>query len=228
MSPPQQRTRTWPQPLLYLITSGELTGRTTPATKDFSDLLNLVQAAVTAGVELIQIREKSLSANLLYQLCVAAAQITRGSATRLLVNDRADIAAAGGADGVHLTSHSLPTNVVRCAFGDKFLIGVSTHSIQEAGIARSSGADFVVFGPVFETTSKSKYGPPQGLEALEAICAELSPFPVLALGGITIRNAADCLRAGAQGVAGISIFADPGRLVDIVSTIRESVRKEPH
>jgi thiamine-phosphate pyrophosphorylase len=204
-----------------------LTARTTPKTEGFSKVLHLVQAAVPAGIDLIQIREKSLSANVLYQLCVSAARITGGSATRLLINDRADIAAAGGADGVHLTTHSLPTDVVRHTFGPEFLIGVSTHSIEEAGIARHRGADFVVFGPVFETASKSQYGVAQGVANLGAVCEQLSPFPILALGGVTVSNAADCIGAEAQGVAGISIFRDPDSLADVVSSIRESVRKEP-
>ncbi len=204
-----------------------MTARTTPATKDFSNVLNLVQAAVAAGIDLVQIREKNLSAGVLYQLSASAARVTRGSATKLLINDRCDIAAAAGADGVHLTTHSLPTDVVRRTFGDEFLIGVSTHSAQEASIAYRSGADFVVFGPVFETASKSKYGAPQGITNLERVCAELAPFPVLALGGLTINNVAACIQAGAQGVAGISMFDNPERLADVVNAIRESVRKEP-
>jgi len=204
-----------------------MTARTTPATEDFSNVLHLVQAAVTAGIDLVQIREKNLSASVLYQLSASAARVTRGSATKLLINDRSDIAAAAGADGVHLTTHSLPTDVVRRMFGDEFLIGVSTHSAQEANIARRSGADFVVFGPVFETASKSKYGAPQGLTYLEKVSLELSPFPVLALGGMTIGNVSDCIHAGAQGVAGIRMFGDPDRLADVVNAIRESVRKEP-
>jgi thiamine-phosphate pyrophosphorylase len=203
-----------------------MTARTTPATKDFSNLLHLVQAAVTAGIDLVQIREKNLSAGVLYQLSASAARVTRGSATKLLINDRSDIAAAAGADGVHLTMHSLPTDVVRRAFGDEFLIGVSTHSAREANVARRRGADFLVFGPVFETASKSKYGAPQGLQNLERVCAELFPFPVVALGGLTVNNVAACIQAGAQGIAGIRMFGDPDKLADVVNAIRESVRRE--
>lgn len=204
-----------------------MTARTTPATRDFSNVLHLVEAAVAASINFVQIREKNLSAGVLYQLSASAARITSGSTTKLLINDRSDIAAAAGADGVHLTTHSLPADVVRRTFGDEFLIGVSTHSAPEAGLARRSGSDFVVFGPVFETASKRKFGAPQGLTNLERVCAELSPFPVLALGGVTVGNAADCIQAGAQGVAGISIFGDPARLADVINAIRESVRREP-
>jgi thiamine-phosphate pyrophosphorylase len=182
---------------------------------------------VVAGIDLVQIREKNLTADVLYQLSESAARITKGSATKLLINDRSDIAAASGADGVHLTTYSLPTEVIRRTFGDDFLIGVSTHSAREARTARSGGADFVVFGPVFETGSKREYGAPQGLTSLERVSLELAPFPVLALGGLTVGNVANCIHAGAQGIAGIRMFDDPDRLGDVVKTIRESVRKEP-
>ena len=204
-----------------------MTARTTPATEDFSTVLHLIRAAVTAGIDLVQIREKNLSANVLYELSASAARITSGSTTRLLVNDRADIAAAAGADGVHLTTQSLPADVVRHTFGDDFVIGVSTHSAEEASIARRGGADFVVFGPVFETASKIEYGAPQGLTKLEKVSLEVSPFPVLALGGLTISNVADCLQVGAQGIAAIRMFGDPEKLGDVVYAIRESVRREP-
>lgn len=181
---------------------------------------------MAAGVDLVQIREKNLNANVLYELSASAAQVTRGSATRLLINDRPDIAVAAGADGVHLTTHSLPTDVVRRTFGDEFLIGVSTHSAHEAGVARRGGADFVVFGPVFETASKSEYGAPQGITNLEQVSRDLSLFPVLALGGLTIGNFAACFEAGAQGIAAIRMFGDPEKLGEVVSAIRDGVRKE--
>jgi thiamine-phosphate pyrophosphorylase len=162
-----------------------------------------------------------LSGRVLYELAASIAAITRGSHTKLLVNDRADIAASAGADGVHLATNSLPATVVRNAFGDKFLIGVSTHSLAEARAARADGADFAVFGPIFDTPAKEKYGEPQGLKQLEAITAELGTFPVLALGGISVERIADCIRAGAQGIAAIRMFDDPSQLDRVVNEIRE-------
>jgi thiamine-phosphate pyrophosphorylase len=213
------------RPFLYLITSGQTTSRTTPATEDFSNVLHLVRAAVVAGVDLVQIREKNLSASVLYQLSANAATITGRSGTRLLINDRADIATAVGADGVHLTTCSLPTDVVRRTFGDDFLVGVSTHTLEEAVRARRSGANFVVFGPVFETASKRQYGEPRGLKHLEQVASELSPFPVVALGGLTINNVAACIQAGAQGIAAIRMLNDPQRMSDIVREIRQDFDK---
>lgn len=209
-----------PSPLIYLITSGQTTGQTTPDGEDFNAVLQLIQAAVTAQVDLVQIREKKLSGSVLYQLAKFAVNIAKGSVTKLLINDRSDIAAAANADGVHLTTTSLPTAVVRRSFGERFIIGVSTHSLEEASFARRDGADFVVFGPVFATASKREYGEPLGLTQLAQVCAELSPFPVLALGGVTKRNAAECFSAGAQGIAAISELAQPETLAAIVAEIR--------
>jgi thiamine-phosphate pyrophosphorylase len=198
-----------PKPILYLITRGATAEVTTSASKEFHWVLDQVSAAVAAGVQLIQLREKRLTARVLFELTARAAEITRGTSTRLLVNDRADIAAGAGADGVHLTTRSLEPKSVRKAFGDNFLIGASTHSLAEATSARNGGADFVVFGPIFPTPSKAEYGPPLGVDCLADVASELAPFPVLALGGISIDNARECLRAGASGIAGISLFRAP-------------------
>jgi thiamine-phosphate pyrophosphorylase len=211
--------RALPRPITYLITGGETSSATTPAGAEFGRLLALVRSAVEAGVTLVQLREKDLTGRVLYELASAAAQIARGSATRVLVNDRADVARASGCDGVHLTTRSLEARVVRRAFGEEFLIGVSAHALAEARAARDGGADFAVFGPVFDTPSKRAYGAPAGLGALEETARELSPFPVVALGGVDETNAADVLRAGAAGVAGIRLFADGQNLARIVHLI---------
>jgi thiamine-phosphate pyrophosphorylase len=201
----------FPIPIVYPITSG----KTSP-----DDILQFVRAAVDAEVPLFQIREKSLSGRVLFELVVRAAEITRGSKTRLLVNDRSDIARAAGADGVHLTTQSLPVEVVRNVFGAEFVIGVSTHSLDEARVAQAGGADFVVFGPVFETESKRTYGAPQGLEKLREVTRALEEFPVVAIGGIELQNVGACFEAGARGVAAIRLLNDAGNMASIVETIR--------
>ena len=190
-------------PIIYAITSGATTAQTTPGSPDFANVLLLVEAAVAAELSLVQIREKALTARVLYELATRAASITRGTRTRLLVNDRFDVARAAGAAGVHLTSTSLPTHLVRDLCGEDFLIGVSTHSLEEARSA-SNAADFVVFGPVFSTGSKQ----PQGLEKLREVTSALKGFPVLAIGGINDDNVAQCFEAGASGVAAIRLFND--------------------
>lgn len=209
-------------PLLYLITSGETTPATTPASNDFARLLALVTAAVAARIPLVQLREKNLHARTLYELTTRAAEITRGSATRLLVNDRADIAHTAGADGVHLTTHSLAAHILRRTFPQNFLIGVSTHSLAEAHAARDGGADFATFGPIFDTPAKRVYGAPVGLKKLNEAARTLAPFPLIALGGITLANAPEALCAGAKGVAAIRLFNDPESLNTTVRTIRRA------
>jgi len=189
-----------PVPIIYPITSGK-------ANPD--EILRLVRAAVDAEVPLFQIREKSLHARVLFELVARAAEITRGNRTRLLVNDRSDIARAAGADGVHLTTQSLPADVVRKIFGAEFLIGVSTHSLEEARLARAAGADFVVFGPVFE---KRGYGAPQGVDKLAEVTRALGEFPVVAIGGITLDNVDECFQAGARGIAAIRLLNDTENL----------------
>ena len=227
-------------PIIYPVTSGATTPQTTANDPQFASILRLVEAAVAAKVSLFQIREKALPARVLFELVTRAVEMVRGSETRLLVNDRSDIARAGGADGVHLTSQSLPADVVRRIYGPEFLIGVSTHSVDEARMARIKGADFVVFGPVFETESKRAFGPPQGVDKLRDVIRELrtppwsaatrrrfgpalraQPFPVIAIGGITLDNAKACFEAGASGIAGISLFGDPNRLPLIVKSVRD-------
>lgn len=201
-----------------MITSGEATNQTLAS--DTNRLLNLINAAISAGISLIQLREKKLSARALYQLAASASRLTNKSATRLLVNDRADIALAAGADGVHLATNSIHTASVRRAFGESFLIGVSTHSLAEARAARAGGADFAVFGPIFHTPAKSMYGEPPGLEGLREASRAVSPFPLIALGGITPENAATALAAGAQGVAAIRALSRAEELDETVRAMR--------
>ena len=208
------------KPILYLITRGASKPSTTSKGPEFQAILTQVSAAVAAGIDLIQIREKNLSARVLFELCEQAAQLTTGTATKLLVNDRADIAAGAAAQGVHLTTRSIDAGAIRKTFGEELLIGASTHSVDEAVAARDACADFVVFGPIFETPSKQEYGAPLGLESLSAVTTVLRDFPVLALGGITTSNAHDCLTAGASGIAGISLFSDHTELAVIAGALR--------
>ena len=211
-----------PSPILYLITPGATTERTSPGSQDFHDVLNQISVAVAAGIQLIQIREKLLTARVLFELTERAVEIAGGSSTRVLVNDRADIASAAGAAGVHLTTNSIEANVIRKAFGPEFLIGVSTHAMNEVSAARDSGADFVVLGPVFQTPTKEKYGSPIGVDKFAEIARELAPFPILALGGISIGALDPCMRAGAFGVAGISLFVELDNLKHIADELKNS------
>lgn len=174
-----------------------------------------------ARVDLIQLREKELTACTLYELAHQAARVTRDSVTQLLINDRADIARAANADGVHLTIRSLSAKIIRQTFGENFLIGVSCHTLAEARTARDDDADFATFSPVFDTPSKQIYGQPVGLEKLREAATQLSPFPLIALGGITRENLRDCLHAGAQGIAAIRLFDDAENLRETLHVLRD-------
>lgn len=207
------------KPLIYLITDGSLANNLI-STHDFKPTLDLIAASVSAKISLIQIREKQLSARNLYLLVQQAVSITNNTETKLLVNDRADIALAARADGVHLTTVSLRPPIIRQSFPENFIIGVSTHSFSEAQAARDECADFAVFGPVFDTNSKRAYGPPVGLEKLREVANALAPFPVLAIGGISLENAAKTFQSGASGIASISLLSNALGLAERVNAIR--------
>ncbi|MBM2838943.1 MAG: thiazole synthase [Deltaproteobacteria bacterium] len=174
-------------------------------------LLNVVKAALEAGVRIVQLREKALSGNDLFNLAMELRLLTRKYGARLLINDRIDIAIAAEADGVHLGHQSIAAQDARRAFESSsliphpssFLIGVSTHSLEEALQAQSDGADFITFGPVYFTPSKAAYGQPVGTDKLKE-AAEVVNIPIYALGGIRRENIEDVLRVGCYGVAMIS------------------------
>jgi thiamine-phosphate pyrophosphorylase len=213
------------KPIIYLITDGNLTNRSV-STRSYKQTLDLITAAVSAKISLIQIREKQLSARNLYSLVQQAASITNNTETKLLVNDRADIALATNANGVHLTTVSLRTTIIRQSFPESFIIGVSTHSLAEAQTARDEGADFAVFGPVFDTISKRAYGAPVGLEKLKETTRALAPFPILALGGISLENVAKTFQCGASGIAAISLLNDASNLAEKVQAIRRDFQNK--
>jgi thiamine-phosphate pyrophosphorylase len=210
------------RPILYLITRGATAETTSSRSPEFQDILIQIRAAAAAQIELVQIREKRLNARVLFELTQQAVEITRASATRILVNDRADIALGAGAHGVHLTTQSLDIAVVRNSFAQNFLIGASTHSWETAELAYQQGADFAVFGPIFSTPSKEQFGPPLGLEKLSNVCSKLDDFPVLALGGISETNAQACVEAGGSGIAGITLFSKPSALASVARALRKS------
>ena len=182
-------------------------------------LLPRVFEAVQAGVDLIQIREKDLPTRDLVALVQAAAKYASGTHTRIVVNDRLDVALAVGAAGVHLGTQSLPPEFVRRCVPKDFLVGASCHSVDDALGAEAAGADYVLLGPIFPTPSKLPYGPPLGLETLRAAATRVK-IPLLALGGINVERVKPCLEAGATGVAGISIFQDCDSLEPRVRAMR--------
>lgn len=201
------------KPFVYLITDGEMDDEN--FAEKSARTLQIIKTAVENNISLIQIREKKLSAKLVFELTRKAVEIAKNSNTKILVNDRADIALAANADGVHLTAESISAKVTRKSFPPDFIIGVSTHKLAEVRTAKDQNADFVTFSPIFQTASKTKYGAPQGLEKLREICENSEPFPVIALGGIDETNYKDVLENGASGFAAISFLNNQENLQKI-------------
>lgn len=184
-----------PQFRLYLVSDRKQTqGR---------DLLWVLEQALKGGVQAVQLREKDLEARELFALAEKTKLLCEKYSAALFVNDRIDVALAVEADGVQIGNASIPVKTTRGLLGDGKLIGVSTHSLQEAQEAGGDGADFVLFGPVYFTPSKAVYGTPQGLKALTDVTKDVS-VPVYAIGGIKSSNVAAVKEAGAHGVALIS------------------------
>lgn len=203
--------------LLYYITDRTQFPGSEPQRRD--RLLNKIKDAAQAGVDYIQLREKDLSGRALESLAKQAAQLIHESSdsTRLLINSRTDVALAAEAHGVHLTSNDISPldvkKVWRESRASEPIIAVSCHSEAEVIAAESAPdrvaagvharPDFVVFAPVFEKRGAQK---PAGIEQLRQICRHR--IPVLALGGVTAKNAHLCIEAGASGIAGIRLFQE--------------------
>jgi thiamine-phosphate pyrophosphorylase len=168
-------------------------------------LLDCIARNLAAGVERIQIREKDLPAKSLAALVRQALHLAASSESRILVNERADVALACGAHGVHLPAYAIAPSTLRRVAPPGFLIGVSCHAAAEVARAAAEGADFAVLGPIYPTPSKASYGPPLGTAALVE-AARMTALPVYALGGITGAKVEECLASGAAGIAGISLF----------------------
>lgn len=202
---------------LYLITDRHQTqGRT---------LLDALKEAVDGGVRCIQLREKDLSVREYLKLSEEVRKITRNSGCKLVINDRIDIALAIEADGIHLGNSSLPADVARGLVGEDMLIGVSTHSLEEARMAEKMGADFITAGPIFYTPSKAKYGHPLGIGLLSQITHELS-IPAFAIGGIKRENMREVFGAGAWGVAMISAIFCAENIYNRVKEISEEIGQQ--
>jgi thiamine-phosphate pyrophosphorylase len=195
-------------------------------------LAEQISRAVAAGIDWIQIREKDLSARELLAMARAAVKVAasqRSNATRIIINDRLDVALAAGAGGVHLGEASLTVAAVsawrratdlRESSAREFLIGASCHSVEAVRAAERDGADYAIFGPVFATPSKEKFGAALGINRL-AEASKAVRIPVLAIGGITEENARECFVAGAAGIAAIRMFSEARDLAGIVGRLRD-------
>jgi thiamine-phosphate pyrophosphorylase len=197
-------------------------------------LVRKMEVVASAGVDWMQIREKDLAGKELAGVTREAVRHTAAhahathDAARILVNERVDVALTEGAGGVHLGENSLPVKEARRLVEmhtsrEDFLVGVSCHSLEGAKVAANDGASYLFFGPVFATPSKAAFGAPQGLTSLAQACRSVS-IPVLAIGGITLENAAACFSAGASGIAAIRLFQEASDPAGIVIALRGLAR----
>lgn len=163
--------------------------------------LNDVAAALKAGVEVVQYREKNKSSSQMYQEALKLRALCKN--TTFIINDRVDIALAVGADGVHIGQEDFPYMAARRLLGSKKIIGVTVHSLKEAVIAEKSGADYLGVSAIFGTRTKSDAGRAIGIEMLKAIRKKVA-IPVVAIGGITLSNASQVIASGADCLCAIS------------------------
>jgi thiamine-phosphate pyrophosphorylase len=198
---------------LYLVTDGAVARR---------PLVEVVEECLGAGLRAVQLREKDLALRELLGLAISLRDVTRGHGARLLINDRADVALAVDSDGVQRTHDSLPVTALRGILPKTALIGASVHSEGEARQAAEDGADFLVFGPVYDTPSKRRYGPPQGLASLARV-TDAVDRPVLAIGGITPARVAEVLGHGSAGVAVISAILGAERPAEATKAFLEAL-----
>ena len=203
-------------PKIYPLTDVGLTGLTHA---------EQVRRLAKGGAILIQLRDKTSGARHFLESAKAAIIAARECGVQLIINDRADIAAAAGADGVHLGQDDLPVAAARQLLGRKAIIGLSTHSLSQAEAALRQGIDYLAFGPVFSTGTKDDTAPEVGLDGLKAVRSKIGQFPLVAIGGITIDRALDVLQGGANSVAVISallrnpdeIATHTAHLIDTIS-----------
>ena len=176
------------------------------------------------GASLIQLREKHLSPVDFYEQAKAAMAVAEKSGVQLIINDRVDVALAVKAHGVHLGQDDLPIDATRTLLGDKAIIGYSTHNVEQAIEAVKLPIDYLAIGPIFATSSKSDTAPVLGLNGLRAVRRAIGEFPLVAIGGITVANASDVIKAGADSVAVISaLLAQPERITQTTQSLFESL-----
>jgi thiamine-phosphate pyrophosphorylase len=197
---------------LYAVTDRRLSG-----------LSHAEQVArlVEGGAAFIQLREKHLSPREFYREAEEALRVARARGARLIINDRADIALALGADGVHLGQDDMPPEATRALLGGGAGIGLSTHNVEQAIAAARLPVDYIAIGPVFATTSKENPDPQVGLEGLRRVREAVGRVPLVAIGGVTRENAPSVLASGADSVAVISALLAPGDPAEITRLTRE-------
>ena len=177
-----------------------------------------VSRLIEGGASLIQLRDKHAAPRDFYREAAAALQVARDHHARLIINDRVDIALALKADGVHLGQTDIPATAARRLLGKQAIIGFSTHSPEQARLATESPVDYVAFGPIFPTSTKENPDPVTGLPGLREVGTINPRRPLVAIGGITLANAVEAFKAGADSVAVIAqLVGDPAKIAENMS-----------
>lgn len=174
-----------------------------------------VLCAIKAGVSIIQYREKNISTRKMYDEAIELKKIMKDAL--FIINDRVDIALAVGADGVHIGQEDLPVSITRRIIGKDRIIGVTVHSVEQAIEAEKDGADYIAVSPIFYTSTKPDALSPVGINVLKKV-KESVCVPVVAIGGITLENAKDVVKAGADAICAISAVL---KAKDLVAEIKK-------
>lgn len=213
------------RPVISMVTGGK--EPLVDGQDGFEEFFDQISAAVSAGVDVVQVRERNLPDRILLEVVTRCLDLARGSETNVLVNDRLDVALAAGADGVHLRACSMPTRIVRRNSPARFLLGRSAHDLEEAVRAvEGDDLDYLIFGTVFASRSKPDVSP-CGVGMLREVARAVN-LPVLAIGGVTADKSIEVFRAGAAGVAAIGLFTETdssdrcGGIRRVVEEIRRS------
>ena len=193
---------------LYLITDPFLYKSSKEiGKKDHSQLLlDAIEQAIEGGARLVQYREKKATRREMYAAAKKLRDLTSSRGVTLIINDEIDLALSVGADGVHLGQDDLPIRIARKLLGEKAIVGVSTHNLNQAMQAESDGADYVGFGPIFKTSTKESENTPRGIQAVSEITRQIQ-IPLYAIGGVKFSDLSELMKAGASGVAVISALA---------------------
>ncbi len=199
---------------LYIITD--------PSLSHGRSHVEVVRAAIAGGATAIQLRDKTATARQLIEAGHALRELTRAAGVTFIVNDRADVALALDADGVHVGQDDLPALDARRIVGPNKIVGVSAGTVAEANQAERDGANYIGVGSVYATSSKPDAGAPIGTEGLAQIARAVS-IPVVAIGGVNADNAAACIAAGASGVAVISAVVSAADVVDATRRLKRRI-----
>ena len=202
-------------PRIYPLTDVQLSGLS------HSDQIELLRLG---GATLIQLREKQMPALEFYEHARAAVAVAARTGVQLILNDRADIALAAGAHGVHLGQDDMPPEAARRVLGPEAIIGYSTHNVEQAQRALTLPIDYIAIGPIFATSTKSDTSPTLGLEGLRAVRQTVGHVQLVAIGGISHANARQVIEAGADSVAVISaLLAEPARITEATRALVQSL-----